>query len=124
MDANKAPSLAQLIEEYKTLPQFCDQLNYSDEAAIKKNNHSVKRMRKIVGIINSKYGAGGIHKLKPLLDIEEHKTNLWIATHLLEAADVDEPLEQKALEIINRVSATDPMLKIGYEHWMKLYLGK
>jgi hypothetical protein len=124
MDSSKAPTLDQLIQEYKTLPQFCDQVNYSDEASIKKNNHAVKRMAKIVSTINSKFGPAGLHKLKPLLDIDEHKTNLWIATHLLEKADVDQQIEEKALAIIKRVSATDPLLKVGYEHWLKLYFGK
>jgi hypothetical protein len=85
MNSSKAPTLDQLVEEYKSLPQFCNNVNYSDEAAIKKNNQAVKRMIKIVRAITSKFGPTGIHKLKPLLDIEEHKTNLWIATHLLEA---------------------------------------
>ena len=75
MNASKAPTLDQLIEEYKNLPQFCDNVNYADEAAIKKNNQSVKRMIKIVKAVVSKFGAGGVHKLKPLLYIEEHKTN-------------------------------------------------
>ena len=124
MNANKAPTLDQLIEEYKNLPQFCDNVNYADEAAIKKNNQSVKRMIKIVKAVVSKFGAGGVHKLKPLLDVEEHKTNLWIATHLLESVEVDQELEEKAIAIIKRVSAKDPLLKISYDHWLKMYFGE
>ncbi|RAV98240.1 hypothetical protein [Pseudochryseolinea flava] len=123
MNGAKAPTLDQLIEEYKSLPQFCENVNYSDEAAIKKNNQSVKRMIKIVKAIVKNYGGSGIHKLKPLLDIDAHKTNLWIATHLLEEVEVDEALEEKALDVIKRVSATDPLLKVSYDHWLKLYFG-
>ena len=123
MNATKAPSLDQLIEEYKSLPQFCENINYSDEASIKKNNQSVKRMIKIVKTGVKTFGGHGIHKLQPLLDIEEHKTNLWIATHLLEEVEVDQALEEKALAIIKRVSATDPLLKISYDHWLKMYMG-
>ena len=123
MNPSKAPTLNELVEEYKTLPQFCANVNYADAVAIKKNNQAVKRMIKIVKTIISKFGTAGIHKLEPLLDIEEHRTNLWIATHLLEATEVDQPLEEKALSIIRRVSASDPLLKMGYEHWLKLYLG-
>lgn len=124
MNSDKAPSLEQLIEEYKNLPQFCDNVNYADEAAIKKNNQSVKRMIKIVKAIATKFGVGGVHKFKLLLDIEEYKTNLWAATHLLEAVEVDQDLEEKALAIIKRVSAADPLLKISYDHWLKMYFGE
>jgi hypothetical protein len=123
MKPSKAPSLDELVSEYRGLPQFCENVNYADEAAIKKNNHSVKRMIKIVKSVHKNFGIAGVQKLKPLLDIEEHKTNLWIATHLLEEVDVDQQLEEKALAIIRRVSATDPVLKVGYEHWLKMYLG-
>ena len=58
------------------------------------------------------------------LDVEEHKTNLWIATHLLESVEVDQELEEKAIAIIKRVSAKDPLLKISYDHWLKMYFGE
>ena len=61
MNPIKTPTLDQLIEEYKSLPQHCNNVNYSDAAAIKKNNQSVKRMIKIVKTVVNKFGGTGIH---------------------------------------------------------------
>ena len=78
-------------------------------------------MYKIVEKIRDKFGEAGINKLKGLLDIEDHKTDLWIATHLLERVKVDKETQEKSLQIIKRVSATDEVLELGYSHWLREY---
>ncbi|WKZ60448.1 MAG: hypothetical protein QY309_03015 [Cyclobacteriaceae bacterium] len=109
----------ELIEEYKTLPRSCYNVDYSDKKALKKNNYSVTRMYQIVEIIKNKFGAEGIGKLKPLLDITDFQTNLWIATHLLEKVPLDNETEKKALSIIEKVASGDDVLALGYQFWMK-----
>ena len=111
-----------LIEEYKRLPQFCgDNVDYGDKKAVKKNNKSMDRMSKIVETIKDKFGKRGIDKLTALLDIEDHKTNLFIATNLLNQIDVDAETEARALEVIRRVSSTDELLKLGFKMWLEDY---
>ncbi len=78
-------------------------------------------MRKIVEIIKDKFGKQGIDKLTALLDIEDHKTNLSIATNLLNQVEVDAETEAKALEIIRRVSSTDELLNLGFKVWLEDY---
>lgn len=112
-------TLEDLITEYTTLPKFCDNVNYSDKKAVEKNNKSIKRMYEIVETIKSSYGEVGTSKLIGLLDIEDHRTNLWIATHLLERVAIDKKTEEKSLEIIKKVSATDKLLHLGYIQWLK-----
>ena len=114
-------NLKDLIEEYKTLTRLCDNMDHGDKKAVKKNNTSVDRMYKIVEIVKDNFGEEGIGKLKELLGIQEYKTNLWIATHLLEKVEVDKKTELKSLEIIKRISATDELLKLGYGHWLLDY---
>ena len=114
--------LDRLIAEYKSLPQFCgDNVDYADKKAVKKNNRAMDRMSKIVETIKDKFGKEGINKLTALLDIEDHKTNLCIATDLLNQADVDAKTEAKALEVIRRVSSTDDLLSLGFKVWLENY---
>ena len=114
-------TLDELIEEYRSLPQFCDNIDYGDKQAVKKNNKSVDRMDKIVETIRDKFKEDGLNKLKTLLDIEEHKTNLWIATHLLEKVNVDKETEEKSLEIIKRISSTNELMELGFRSWLEEY---
>jgi len=86
----KIDQLDKIIEEYKSLAQFCgDNVDCADKNAVKKNNRSMDRMSKIVETIKDKFGKEGINKLAALLDTEDHKTNLCIATNLLEQINVD-----------------------------------
>ncbi len=117
-DSN-AMTLEHLIEEYKTLPPLCDNIDFANPDAIRKNNDAIKRMVKIVKAVKREFGPKGISHLKKLLDIQDHKTNLWIATHLLENVELDPETENKAVNIVKTVSATDPILKSSYEHWIQ-----
>ena len=86
-------TIEELIEEYKGLPKNCYQIDYSNKKALKKNNTSVKRMYEIVETINKEFGEDGVSKLTALLDREDFRTNLWIATQLLEKVALDKATE-------------------------------
>jgi hypothetical protein len=109
----------ELIEEYKHLTQNCYDIDYGDKKAVRKNNDSATRMYQIVETIISKFGAEGISKLKPLLDIADFRIDLWIATHLLEKVSLDKETEKKAFSIIEKVAAGDDVLALGYQYWIK-----
>jgi hypothetical protein len=113
-----------LINEYKTLPKNCYEIDYSNSDAIKLNNDSVKRMYKIVQQLNKEFGTKGIEKIKPLLDVTEYRTNLWLAVHLLEKAKLDQHLEKKTLDIIEKFSNGDDLLAAGYKSWLKAWKAK
>jgi hypothetical protein len=113
-----------LINEYKTLPKNCYEIDYSNRDAIKLNNDSVKRMYKIVQQLNKEFGAKGIEKIKPLLDVTDYRTNLWLATHLLEKAKPDPETETKALGIIEKFSNGNDLLAAGYKSWLKAWKAK
>ena len=109
----------ELIEEYKKLPRNCYHVDYGDKKASKRNNDSVTRMYQIVETINNEFGIEGILKLKPLLDVTDFQTDLWIATQLLEKVSLDTQTEKKALDIIEKVAASDDVLALGYQYWIK-----
>lgn len=109
----------ELIEEYKTLSRNCYQVDYGDKKAVKRNNQSVTRMYQIIETLKNEFGTEGIAKLKPLLDITDSKTDLWIATHLLEKVSLDNETEKKALSIIEKMAGGDDVLALGYQYWIK-----
>jgi hypothetical protein len=114
----------ELINEYKTLPKNCYEVDYGNPSAIKLNNDSVKRMYKIVQQLNKEFGVKGIEKINPLLDVTNYRTNLWLATHLLEKAKPDQETEKKALAIIERFANGDDLLAAGYKSWLKAWKAK
>ena len=114
-------TLSELIEEYKELPKHCYRINYSGKEAVKKNNAAVARMYAIVETVVTTFGTEGTSKLAALLEIEDHQTNLWIATHLLEKVSLDKETEMKALSIIDNVAAGDDVVAIGFRYWLKVW---
>lgn len=76
-------------------------------------------MYEIVQEIRDDHGQDGISKLKPLLDIDEYQTNLWIAAQLLEKVDLDEETEKKALSIIKRIASSSEPAAIGFQFWLQ-----
>ena len=82
-----------LIDEYKNLPKICEQTDYANKISVKANNKAVSQMYKIVDLLNQ--DSIGFVKFKELLDITEYKTNLWVATHILEKMNPDKDTERK-----------------------------
>lgn len=113
----------ELIEEYKRLLENCYQVNYADKKALRRNNDSVERMYRIIELLKAE-GNEEISKFKKLLDIEDYRTNLWAATHLLEKVNLDEDTEIKALEIIKKAAMGDDVLGQGYKYWLRDWISK
>lgn len=110
-------TIDKLIEEYKEMTSICNQIDYSYKKAVNKNNKAVDKMYQIVNTINSEFGENGFREFSKLIDITKDKTNLWASVHMLEKMQVDNLIEQKALEIIKE-EAKD---SIGMEYWLKQY---
>lgn len=81
-------------------------------------------MYQIVETINIQFGTDGIQKLKPLLDIADLRTNLWIATHLLEKVSLDKETENKALDIIKKAAEGNDLSALGYQYWLRAWNSK
>ncbi len=108
-----------LIEEYRNLPKICAKIDYADKKSVKANNKAVSRMYKIVDLLNQ--DSIGFARFKELLDINEYKTNLWVATHILEKMNPEKDTERKALNIIQDAAAGNDILALGYQTWLKNY---
>ena len=113
-------TLDKLIDEYKTLPKICALTNYADKKSVKANNKAVDRMYEIVSLVND-FGPKGTKTFSALLDISDHKTNIWAATHLLEKLAFEEPTGIRALQIIEEVAKGDDLQAAGYQIWLKNY---
>ena len=88
--------------------------------SVRSNNDAVDRMYKIVNRLKSDFGIEGQDSFKQLLDMEENRTDLWAAVHMLEKMSVDIEAEKKALEIIEE-EAKDSM---GMTYWLKAWREK
>jgi hypothetical protein len=106
-----------LVEEYKKLPQICEQTDYSDKKSVRANNKAVKRMYEIVGLISNSDSAK--FEFSKLLDIKDYKIDLWAATHMIEKLNPDLTTKQKALSIIKEVAKGEDSLAFGYQMWLK-----
>ena len=113
-----------LVEEYKGLTKNCYQVDYSNKKALKKNNDSVKRMYEIIETVKNEFAADGILELASLLDDENYRTNLWIATQLLENVTLDKQTEEKAFRIVEKVAKGDDILALGYRYWINDWKSK
>ena len=117
-------TIEDLVEEYKGLTKNCYQVDYSNKKALKKNNDSVKRMYEIIETVKNEFAADGILELASLLDDENNRTNLWIATQLLEKVALDKQTEEKAFRIVEKVAKGDDILELGYRYWINDWKSK
>ena len=108
-----------LIEEYKTLAAICASTDFDDKQSVGRNNEAVKRMYAIIESLNVSPEHEGVAEFTKLLDVEENKTNLWVATQLLERTSLDGETETKALNIIKKVAAGDSADALGFRYWLK-----
>ena len=116
--------MEELIEEYCELTRNCYEVDYGDKSAMKKNNESVVRMYEIVETVKREFGAEGISQFARLLAKQDSKTNLWIATQLLEKAVLDKQTEQLALSIIEKAASGDNISALGYKYWINAWKSK
>jgi hypothetical protein len=111
-------TLDQLIDEYKKLPKVCALTNYADIKTVAVNNKAVERMYEIVSSV-AEFGPDGVQKFADLLDISEHDTKVWAATHFLEKLSFDELTGRRALNIIETVANGRGIQATGYKLWLK-----
>ena len=111
--------LGDLIDEYKSLPKICNQIDYSNKSSVIKNNKAVDRMYKIVDTINLHFGKDGVEQFQKLLDIKDSKINVWAATHLLEKLNPDKKNTLKALKIIEQIAKGKDIEALGFSYWLK-----
>ncbi|WP_339622862.1 hypothetical protein [uncultured Winogradskyella sp.] len=114
-------NIENLKEKYLNLTKICAETDYADKKSVRKNNSSVNEMYKIIELISKNDNGIEIQKFAELLTVEENRTNLWVATHMLEKLNVDKKTEQKALKIIKRVANGNGTEAIGYKSWLTDY---
>lgn len=113
-----------LIAEYKTLAATCAATDYSNKAAVKRHNKSIKRMYEIVEAIGRQQADESPEHFAGLLDISHHKTNLFAAIHLLERLSAKAETVEKALAIIRAAAQGGTAEAIGYQVWLDNWQAK
>ena len=73
-----------LKERYLKLTKICAETDYADKKSVRKNNSSVNEMYKILESISEFKNQIDIQKFAELLNVEENRTNLRVATQMLE----------------------------------------
>lgn len=113
-----------LIQEYLELTKVCASTNYADKKSVKIHNKSVDRMYEIAEKIGYEKTTGTIDDFAKLLDINDNKTNVWAAIHILERVPADKTIEDKALKIIKHQADGDSADAMGFKIWIDNYKKK
>ncbi|MDY2588508.1 hypothetical protein [Winogradskyella aquimaris] len=114
-------NIESLKEKYLKLTKICAETDYADKKSVRKNNSAVNEMYKIVELISENDNGIEIQKFAELLTVKENRTNLWVATHMLEKLNVDNKTEQQALKILKKVASGNGTDAIGYKSWLNNY---
>ncbi len=107
------------IALFKRLAIACTNTDFSNRAAIRKHNMAVDRMLEIALLIGNGKATETVDDFAELLNEEEHKVNLWAATHLLEHMKVTHETKAKALQVIQAAAAGEDPASMGYKQWLK-----
>ena len=78
-------------------------------------------MNKIVELISKNDNRIEIQKFSELLTIQDNRTNLWVAIHILQKLNVDKKTEQQALNIIKKIANGNGADAMGYKSWLSDY---
>lgn len=113
-----------LIQEYIELTKICASTNYGDKKSVRLHNKSVSRMYEIAEKISYKQTTETIDDFAKLLDINDNKTNVWTAVHILERVPADKTIEEKALKIIKKQADGDSADAMGFKIWLDNYKKK
>ncbi|WP_407556361.1 hypothetical protein [Winogradskyella sp. 4-2091] len=114
-------NIDELKTEYLNLTKICAEIDYSDKKSVKRNNSAVTKMYKIVHLLSENNNETEILNFSELLNVEENKTNLWVATQILEKLNVDKKTEQNALKIIKKVADGNGTQAMGFQIWLSEY---
>lgn len=110
-----------LKEKYLKLTKVCTETDYADKKSVIRNNTAVNEMYKIVEWISKSDKGIEIQKFTELLNVEKNRTNLWVATHMLEKLRVDRKTEEQALKIIKKIARGKGTDAMGYKSWLNDY---
>ena len=114
-------NIENLKERYLKLTKICAETDYADKKSVRINNSAVNEMYKILESISEFENQADIQKFAELLNIEENRTNLWVATQMLEKLSVDKKTEQKALKLIKKVANGNGTEAMGFQSWLSEY---
>ena len=114
-------NIQNLKERYIKLTQICAETDYADKKSVRKNNSVVKEMYKIMELISESENQIEIQNFAELLNIKENRTNLWVATQMLEKLNANQKTEQKALKIIKNIANGNGTEAIGFQSWLSEY---
>ncbi|MCF2874787.1 MULTISPECIES: hypothetical protein [unclassified Tenacibaculum] len=110
-----------LKKEYLNLTKTCVEVDYSDKKSVNRNNSAVARMYEIINLFSEKNNKTEILNFAELLTVKENKTNLWVATQMLEKLKVDNKTEQIALKIIKKAANGNGAEAMGFQSWLTEY---
>ncbi|WP_298755225.1 hypothetical protein [uncultured Psychroserpens sp.] len=110
-----------LKERYLKLTKICAETDYADKKSVQKNNSAVNEMYKILDLISESENQIEIQKFAELLNVEKSRTNLWVATQMLEKLNVDQKTEKRALNIIKSVANGSGADAMGFQSWLSEY---
>lgn len=108
-----------LLEQYKALTSDCAQIANDGMIAVKKHNQCVDQMYKIIDTIGKSNQASRQDILKDLLNDSENNTQLWAACQILERLEVQNPIKQQALVIIQKEAKGRSAQAMGYRAWLE-----
>ncbi len=113
-----------LIQEYLELTKACASTDYADKKSVRLHNKSVDRMYEIAEKFGYEQTTETIDDFAKLLEINENKTNVWAAVHILERIPADKKIEEKALKIIKNQAEGDSAEAMGFKIWLDNYQKK
>lgn len=117
-------NIENLKERYLELTKICAETDYADKKSVRKNISAVNEMYKIVELFSKSDNQVEFLIFAELLNVEENRTNLWVATQMLEKLNVNQNTELKALKIIKNVAKGDGTEAMGFQNWLSEYKPK
>ena len=106
-----------MMSDYKRCVKICDETDYSDVNSVKKHNDSVSEMREIVK--KSANNQKLFTELCFLLD--DTRCAGWLSFQFLELCNVNKDIEGKCLIIIEEITKSSGVKKMGAQMWLKQY---
>jgi len=114
-------NIENLKERYLELTKTCAETDFADKKSVRKNNSAVNEMYTIIDLISESENQVEIQNFAELLNVKENRTNLWAAAQMLEKLNVDQKIEQKALNIIKNVANGNGTEAMGFQSWLSEY---
>lgn len=114
-------TIENLKEKYLQLTKICAETDYADKKSVRKHNSAIKEMYKIIELISKNDNGIELKKFAELLTIEENRTNLWVATQMLEKLNIDKKTEHQSLKIIKKFASGNGTEAMGFQIWLTQY---